>query len=69
MRDLSARNGPTTAGRWSAQLDNSILCVNAWIGSILMQAMIKAGSPARFAAGDITAPGALGIPIPSSIVW
>ena len=38
------------------------------IGSILIPAMLKAGFPARYGAGVITASGALGILIPPSIV-
>src|SRR5438105_13628122 len=38
------------------------------IGSIILPAMVKAGFPKRFGAGVITTSGALGIPIPPSIV-
>src|SRR4030088_3275406 len=38
------------------------------IGSIILRAMVKQGSPPRFGAGVITTSGALGILIPPSIV-
>ena len=51
---------------FAALSGSSPACVVA-IGSILMQAMVKAGFPPRFGAGVITTSGALGILIPPSI--